>query len=52
MVLTHCLIWLYSVVLPILHLGETLKKQADAKPATEEDIARSLERYNRWGKGN
>ncbi|MCW0468872.1 hypothetical protein OH492_06145 [Vibrio chagasii] len=23
-------------------------KHVDAKPATEEDIARSLERYNRW----
>ena len=31
-----------------LHLGETLNKQAEAKPATEADIERSLERYNRW----
>ena len=31
-----------------LHLGETLKKQDEAKPATEADIERSLERYNRW----
>eukprot|EP00095_Tigriopus_kingsejongensis_P009305 maker-scaffold10495_size2187-snap-gene-0.0 protein:Tk09305 transcript:maker-scaffold10495_size2187-snap-gene-0.0-mRNA-1 annotation:"succinate dehydrogenase flavoprotein subunit" len=31
-----------------LHLGETLNKQEEAKPATEADIERSLERYNRW----
>ncbi|MDN3683694.1 FAD-binding protein [Vibrio sinaloensis] len=33
-----------------LHLGETLLKQAEAKPATDADIERSLERYNRWEK--
>ncbi|EPE37665.1 succinate dehydrogenase flavoprotein subunit [Candidatus Photodesmus katoptron] len=31
-----------------IHLGETLKKQADAKPARKMDIEHSLERYYRW----